>query len=264
MTTNPSTRPQEINETLSSLERFNLEKITIFQDYVVSQCATGTYDLLANLALLKMYQFNAEQAKEDTIVNILSKALTAFPEPDFTLSLHLLNPSVLQNYPPSGVAKPQPPKSKGEDSLTLAVHRLTYLNILLESASFSLFWSTLQSDDDEYADLVADVKSFDDEIRKGITRALALAVRSIKIDIAQSWWNFTSREQVEKWVQAELPGWQVNGDDVVKVETDDDDDVTQESVAAGKSDNSSGRVKFEQLSRLIKRVYENEAAVILA
>jgi translation initiation factor 3 subunit K len=37
------------------------------------------------------YQFNPAEAKEPVIINILAKALTAVPAPDFNLCLYLLS-----------------------------------------------------------------------------------------------------------------------------------------------------------------------------
>ena len=48
-------RPQHIENILNSLERYNPETTTTFQDYVSQQCEDRTYDCYANLALLKLY-----------------------------------------------------------------------------------------------------------------------------------------------------------------------------------------------------------------
>ncbi|RPA73244.1 eukaryotic translation initiation factor-like protein 3 subunit K [Ascobolus immersus RN42] len=69
-------RPEFIETILSTLDRYNPETTSIFQEYVVQQCETRTYDSYANLALLKLYQFNPHLAKDETITNILVKALT--------------------------------------------------------------------------------------------------------------------------------------------------------------------------------------------
>lgn len=48
-------RPENIQQILNSLERYNPETTTIFQEYVMQQCEQQTYDCYANLALLKLY-----------------------------------------------------------------------------------------------------------------------------------------------------------------------------------------------------------------
>ena len=47
-------RPENIEQILNGLDRYNPETTGIFQDYVQQQCEEGTYDCYANLALLKL------------------------------------------------------------------------------------------------------------------------------------------------------------------------------------------------------------------
>ncbi|KAK9355532.1 armadillo-type protein [Lipomyces doorenjongii] len=253
----PSSRPPEIEEILTTLSRYNPETTTVLQEYVATQCATGSYDLMANLALLKLYQFNPELMRDETVLNVLAKSLTVFPQPDFTLALHLLPPSLLHQYSTASAPSstiPLPPKADTDDQLSNSVHRLTYLNSLLELEAFPAFWRILSSDvDEEYADLVADVTGFEDAIRKGISKGLILSMRSFKIETALSWWNFTNREAVEQWVEKEMPEWVIEGDNIVRK---DDGDAT--AAATSTLQPVPGKIKFEQFSRVIRRVYENE------
>lgn len=48
-------RPEHIDAILNGLDRYNPETTGTFQDYVMQQCETQTYDCYANLALLKLY-----------------------------------------------------------------------------------------------------------------------------------------------------------------------------------------------------------------
>jgi hypothetical protein len=48
-------RPGHIDQILNGLDRYNPETTSIFQDYVMEQCEKRTYDIYANLALLKLY-----------------------------------------------------------------------------------------------------------------------------------------------------------------------------------------------------------------
>lgn len=121
-------------------------------------------------------------------------------------------------------------------------------------AAFPNFWSTLSSDaDEEYAELVADVSGFEDAIRGGIARAITLSMRSIKIDTALGLLNFPNKEALAQWSVSKLPGWSFVGDALVQ-KTEEEDSIAPS--AAGTA--SSGKVKFEQMSRVIKRVYENQ------
>jgi translation initiation factor 3 subunit K len=47
-------RPEHIDTILNGLERYNPETTAVFQDYVTHQCEEKTYDIYANLALLKL------------------------------------------------------------------------------------------------------------------------------------------------------------------------------------------------------------------
>jgi hypothetical protein len=50
-------RPEHIDQILNGLDRYNPETTGVFQDYVMQQCESQTYDCYANLALLKLYVF---------------------------------------------------------------------------------------------------------------------------------------------------------------------------------------------------------------
>jgi hypothetical protein len=47
-------RPEHIDQILNGLDRYNPETTAVFQDYVMQQCESQTYDCYANLALLKL------------------------------------------------------------------------------------------------------------------------------------------------------------------------------------------------------------------
>ncbi len=55
-----------------------------------AQVAKGTYDRDANLALLRLYNFEPELVHVQTVANVLIMALMQLPESDFTLLLHLI------------------------------------------------------------------------------------------------------------------------------------------------------------------------------
>ncbi|KAK9461342.1 armadillo-type protein [Lipomyces oligophaga] len=256
----PANRPEEIERTLSTLARYNPEAVQDLQEYVFTQCSSGSYDIMANLALLKLYQLNVERMREDIIQNVLAKSLTAFPEPDFAICLHLLPPAVLATYPSisgSSTFIPEAPPVDSDDQLINSVHRLTYLNTLLEMAAFPTFWSVLDSSvDEEYAELVADLVGFEDTIRRGITSAIVLSMRSIKIETALAWLNYNNNEKLNEWITSEMPGWVLEGDSIVYKQPEET--TADSSSASALSNSTTGKVRLEQLTRVIKRVYENE------
>ena len=70
--------------------RYNPENLLQLEHYVEIQSQENAYDLEANLAVLKLYQFN-QKYNIDITSKILLKALTNFPHTDFILCQCLLN-----------------------------------------------------------------------------------------------------------------------------------------------------------------------------
>ena len=70
--------------------RYNPENMSTLEHYVELQALENTYDLEANLALLKLYQFNPGTYKTNIACLILLKALTNLPHTDFVLCKCLL------------------------------------------------------------------------------------------------------------------------------------------------------------------------------
>jgi len=236
-------RPEQIDAILNGLDRYNPETTEIFSKYVMEQCENGTYDCYANLALLKLYQFNPTLAKDETITNILVKALTVFPSPDFSLCLSLLPPHTL--LPSSTTSHTNP--AAGDAPLPEAVQKLNVLNNLLSSADYGTFWTTLDSDD-LYADLVADVNGFEDAIRLQIATEISKCVRDIQKPVLADWLRLKGAE-LDVFLQ-KVCSWEVSGN-VVTVPPNRDNKAEGTVVREN--------VKFEQFSRLIRRAYEQPA-----
>lgn len=185
------------------------------------------------------YQFNPHLTKDETITNILVKSLTVFPSPDFSLALHLLPPHILT---PAATSSALP--AAGDAPLSEAVQKLNVLNNLLGSASYSAFWSTLDSDD-LYADLIADVAGFEELIRIRIALSVSQSVREIERSVLESWLGLTG-ETFDKFVGTTC-GWEIDGTQV-KVPLNKENEA--------KSTVLRENVKMEQFSRVIRRAYE--------
>ncbi|QSZ31294.1 hypothetical protein DSL72_000857 [Monilinia vaccinii-corymbosi] len=235
-------RPDHIDAILNGLDRYNPETTNIFQEYVTLQCEEKTYDCYANLALLKLYQFNPHLTKDETITNILVKSLTVFPSPDFSLALHLLPPHILTPISSSSALP-----AAGDAPLSEAVQKLAVLNTLLSSANYSQFWSTLDSDD-LYADLIADVSGFEELIRIRIASTISQSVREIATSELENWLGMNG-EAFEKFIK-EVCGWTIENGIVIVP-------LNKENEAKGTVVREN--VKIEQFSRVIKRAYEQPA-----
>ncbi|POS88344.1 eukaryotic translation initiation factor 3 subunit K [Erysiphe pulchra] len=232
-------RPDHIDAILNGLDRYNPETTTIFQDYVLQQCENRTNDTYANLALLKLYQFNPHLTRDETITNILVKCLTVFPSADFSLALHLLPQYILT---PMSASKSLP--AAGDAPLSEAVQKLNILNNLLSQASYSTFWATLDSDD-LYADLIADVSGFEELIRIRIASTISQSIREIEVPVLESWLG-VNNDAFKKFVTG-VCGWQINGSSVIIP-------LNKENEAKGTTVREN--VKFEQFARVIYRAYE--------
>ncbi|KAF2869041.1 armadillo-type protein [Massariosphaeria phaeospora] len=235
-------RPDHINLILDGLDRYNPETTSVFQDYIMQQCENQTYDCFANLALLKLYQFNPHLARDETITNVLVKALTVFPNPDFSLSIALLPPHVLA---PLSTSTQTP--AAGDAPLSEAVQKLNILNNLLAGADYTSFWATLDSDD-LYADLIADVSGFEELMRVRIAATVSQSIREVDRSILESWLNQQGRD-FEQFVGS-VCGWSTDGNKI-KIPINKDNEAKGTVVREN--------VKFDQFSRVIKRSYEQPA-----
>merc|ERR1719369_953319 len=82
---------------LQGIERYNPDNIKTLECYVDLQARERGYDLEANLALLKLYQFNPTHTNMAVVVQILLKSLTNLPHTDFVLCKCLLSQEVQED-----------------------------------------------------------------------------------------------------------------------------------------------------------------------
>ncbi|CAI7624908.1 Eukaryotic translation initiation factor 3 subunit K [Penicillium manginii] len=237
------TRPAHIDAILNGLDRYNPETTSVFQDYIQQQCEDRSFDCYANLALLKLYQFNPHLLQADTVTNVLAKALTVFPSPAFSLCLALL-PTHTQPFPATSEAQAASQTSDFVES----VQKLARLSTLLESAQYTQFWSTLNSDD-LYADLTADVAGFEELVRIRIAVEVGKTFRSITADSLEQWLDVRGRDALAKFV-ADVCDWKVEGD-VVTVPTNKENEA--------RSEVKSERVGVDMFGRVIRRGFEQAA-----
>ena len=189
------------------------------------------------------YQFNPHLLQADTVTNILAKALTVFPSPAFSLYLALL-PAHTRPFPTTSEAKAASQTSDFVES----VQKLSQLSTLLESAQYTQFWSTLNSDD-LYADLTADVAGFEELVRIRIAVEVGKAFRSITPDTLEQWLDLRGREALDKFV-TDVCGWKVDGS-VVRVPTNKENEA--------RSEVKSERVGVDMFGRVIRRGFEQPA-----
>ncbi|KAF8507055.1 armadillo-type protein [Russula emetica] len=165
----PPTRPELIESLVSGVDRYNPSNVGILEDYLYHQIRSREYDCLANLAILKLYQFNPDLYNPDVVVNILVKALASIPFPDFNLSVALLDDRASN----SNMDEPDP--------LPSLLPYLTNLHSLLQQCRFPAFWALYRSDAleplrDNYT---VEVVGFEDSIREVAARAVKATFQKI-------------------------------------------------------------------------------------
>ncbi|KIM85421.1 hypothetical protein PILCRDRAFT_817436 [Piloderma croceum F 1598] len=218
----PSTRTDLIENLVSGVDRYNPSNVGILEDYLYHQIRSQEYDCLANLAILKLYQFNPELYNPDVVVNILIKALTASPFPDFNLCISLLD----ERTPSTNLDEPDP--------LPSLLPVLTSLHALLQQCKFPMFWSTYHSDDLETLrdNYTVECVGFEDAIREVAVRAVKAAFTKIGSERLGSYLDLQGSE-LEAYVSR--LGWSLGSSkNVISIPSNPDNQiestVVQESI----------------------------------
>jgi len=197
-----------------SLDRYNPANLKALEEQVGVQCQSGSYDLNANLSALKLYQFFPAHTNVEIISKILLKALTRFPDSDFTLCLSLLNEQNLNEEP---------------------IKKVLALSDALETANFVQIWTLLK----ESGDLIAPVTGFVDSIRKCISTTIAITHQTILVTHLQKYFN-ADDTLIKQLVQS--LGWTMEGE-IVKIPLNTENQARPHLYQEN--------IKFEQLTKII-------------
>uniref|UniRef100_A0A673ZN89 Eukaryotic translation initiation factor 3, subunit K n=1 Tax=Salmo trutta TaxID=8032 RepID=A0A673ZN89_SALTR len=108
-----------VGKLLRGIDRYNPENLATLERYVETQVKENAYDLEANLAILKLYQFNPAYFQVTVTSQILLKALTNLPHTDFTLCKCMIDQTHQEERP---------------------IRQILYLGNLLETCHFQSFW----------------------------------------------------------------------------------------------------------------------------
>ncbi|KAI4859062.1 armadillo-type protein [Hypoxylon rubiginosum] len=227
----PQERPDDVSNIINGLERYNPEAVGSLEDYLRHQCENRYTDSNANRTLLKLYQLNPDRVKDEVITNILVKALTCFPSPQFTLALHLIPPSLLA------------PNSRAE--LPEAISKLRELSNQLQGAQYARFWATIDSDD-LYADLTTDIEGFEELIRVRIATLISHAYREVELPVLEQWLGLEGQAAL-KFV-TETAGWKVDDAKVVHIPRNPENEAKKSEVRED--------VNVDMFTRVIRRAWE--------
>jgi len=170
----------KIKQMLRGIDRYNPDNLDELERYVTRQSQDNYYDLEANLAVLKLYQFNPSQTKKQTVIKILLKALTALPNTDFVLCKCLIDSTLLE-----------------EENIAL----ITSLHNLLETCRFQEFWRELSI----RPQLIQGITGFENSIQKFICHVIQITYQSIEKSSLRSLLGSLADNQLNQWMTQN--GW---------------------------------------------------------
>ncbi|GAA5934200.1 uncharacterized protein JCM15063_000583 [Sporobolomyces koalae] len=250
-------RPEHIATLISGVDRYNPSNVHLLEDYLQQQLADGQYDLLANLALLKLYQFNPTLLAPSAALSILFLAVAHAPfSSDFGLAWSLLSDSFVNGAALPPVAANDSDDDSDDDEPVKKVaatprgeketaQLLQSLSSLLQGRKFRQFWSAVDKVEDgnvksQVEALKRDAKGWERAIREEIAKEVELSFRSIKKDTVAGFMG-TSADLNEI---AQSRKWTINDQDV---------QLPQNDSNAPKSSVTHERIEIEQLARLLGR-----------
>jgi len=182
-----STMKESVAVFLKGIDRYNPENLSTLERYVQMQAIENTYNLDANLAILKLYQFNPTLFKETVTCQILLKALMNLPQTDFTLCRCLIS----------------------ENSHELpSIAKVIDLANKLEMCEFREFWRELE----ETKEIIGGIKGFEESIKKFIVSVLNVTFQLVdKLQLMEMLGNLSEDDLKRMCLEQQ---WQINGDQV--------------------------------------------------
>ncbi|EDO29829.1 predicted protein, partial [Nematostella vectensis] len=155
-----------------------------------SQVHENAYDLDANLAVLKLYQFNPAYSQTSVISQILLKALMNLPNADFIMCRCVIDDAIQQD---------------------LTIKKVILLAERLETCAFTSAWQFIK----EEASLVDGVTGFHDAIRNYITYVIGVTYQTIEESLASELLGGLQGAQLQDWIKAK--GWMSSDDGTIYV-----------------------------------------------
>ncbi|CAD7080081.1 unnamed protein product [Hermetia illucens] len=203
-----------ISEMLNSIERYNLDHLKEIEDYVEEQARENTYDLEANLAVLKLYQFNPHMMDLEITYLILLKSLTNLPHTDFVLAKCLLLPVQMQDN---------------------TIREIIYLADILEQCDFQLFWDRVEMNPSLFSRIVG----FYDSIRKFVCHVVGITFQTVEKSLLSKLLGGLDDGTLNQWIKRS--GWKVQGH-MVFVASQDENIKTK---------NITEKIEFDTLAGLM-------------
>eukprot|EP01134_Creolimax_fragrantissima_P006429 CFRG6429T1 len=200
---------------LNTLDRFNPDVLPVLHQYINEK----EYNLEANIATLKIYQFNPDLTNKDVIITILLKSIMHLPGPDFHLCQCLMSEELLA------------------DELVIKV---TYLYQLLDTCHFKQFWAALPENSDLFP--VGGLDGFEDAVRKYVKDILMLTYVNIDRTLLMNFVNIQSDRDIDAFITE--CGWTSNGE-VVALGTNLDETLKPRSIIEN--------IEFENMATIMTK-----------
>lgn len=174
---------------LRGIDRYNPENLQTLHKYVEIQARENAYDLEANLAVLKLYQFNPQKFQKSVVEQILLKALTNLPHTDFVLCKCLIEQIYFEQSD---------------------IKEIIHLHDLLEMSKFREFWAEIKD-----MTKIETINGFEDSIRKFICHIINITYQRVsKSELSELLGNLDDN-QLSVWMSKY--GWKDIGDGLVFV-----------------------------------------------
>lgn len=234
-TSSPASRPDFINQLILGVDRYNPSNVALLEEYLESQVREGHYDLFANLAILKLYQFNPGLSSPHIVVQILLLSLTSSTpsSSDFSLSLALAldrpPPSLLPGIPIPSEDDEDDEQIDSTDYVGQVVDVLNELEKLLRECRFREFWKVWTEGGGEGGDLlrtryIPQHPHILTSLRFQISSTISSSFSRISTTLLEKWLNLSSEIQVKQFVE-NVDGWSLDGGVEVVIAGNGDNDV---------------------------------------
>jgi len=181
---------ERVAQFLNGIDRYNPENLTTLEQYVHLQAHENTYDLDANLAVLKLYQFNPVYYQTTVTTQILLKSLMNLPNADFLMCRCLIDDANQQDA---------------------TIQKVIKLAELMEKCCFTEVWKYLK----EEASLIEGITGFQDAVRKFAAYVIGITYQTIDMKLVSELLGGLSGDELQNWITKE--SWTLKEDGKVLV-----------------------------------------------
>ncbi|VDI05638.1 eukaryotic translation initiation factor 3 subunit K-like [Mytilus galloprovincialis] len=208
----------QVGALLKGIDRYNPENLVTLEKYINMQAQENTYDLEANLAVLKLYQFNPNHYQTTVAAQVLLKALTNLPHTDFTLCKCLIDLNKQEEEP---------------------IMKVMHIAEMLEMCQFKSFWECLKIDQ-ELSTSVHVITGFEDSIRKFVCHVVSTTYQTIPFDTLTELLGNIPESQVKQWISKY--GWSLQNDGNIYI-TNQEENI--------KTKNITEKITFESVAGIM-------------